>query len=168
MKYYVNLAFLIFLILLATVSSVFAQIDETPQPYGAEPMVDLSFQLMEPGDNVELQFVPDADLIEIIVMTWDDKGGHMEVFTDFDLDPDKEHSLALVSSHDVWFRTVNGVTAVTYITSDDGTEISVILNGKLVIQYTDGEIDPSLGGRKPDHFKETIDWAYSAENFVMD
>jgi len=143
-----------------------AQIDETPQAYGAEPLIEFSYQLMEPGDNVQLDFIPDADLLEVIFITWDEKGGHIDVISEFD--STRDYYVSLISSHDVYFRTVNGVTAVTYITSDDGTEISVILNGKLVTQYTDGEIDPTLGGRKPDHFKETIDWAYSAENFVMD
>ena len=143
----------------------FAQNDQTPQPYGADPLVEIAFQLMEPGDNVHLEFIPDTDLIEVIFLTWTDEGGQMDVTADFDYTLD--YYVPLSASHDVFFRTTKGVTSVSYITSADGRDISVILNGKLVLQYRDGEIDPTMGGRKADHFRESIDWAYAPEMFVQ-
>jgi len=165
-----NSLLLLLFFMLGLILTAFSQdLTHTAQPYGEETLInfDVSWtgETYHADSGYHIYYMPDADLIEVIMITWDADGGFMETVENFDLS--KDYRLNLYGVHDIFFRTTEGVTSLNFIRSDDKREASIILNGKLVLHYTDGIEQPDFGGRKPDHFKNSIDWAYTLDLFEI-
>lgn len=166
MKYNINLTFLIFLILLATVSSVFAQTKEhTPQKFGEDPLVALDFGYNE-GDSLMMYITPSADLIELIVISAEDElyEAQIERHTEFAQDLTRI-DIRLSGQQEVYIRTKEGVTSVHFFNElSRPLDGHLLLNGELIAVFENTQPVKNLDGLDRALYKDKLNWFYQKQD----